>query len=123
MKNQIFELLDPSALREPERESRRAALAHRVPPPTLRGHYTGAPHFQPSPELVTAINISFAVQAPLLLTGEPGTGKTQVAYYLAWYFQIQNNLFTLDVRSTTTTSDLLYRFDTVAYFHAAQERR
>jgi len=55
------------------------------------------------------------------LTGEPGTGKTQVAHYLAWYFDIADNLFVLDVRSTTTVSDLLYRFDTVAYFHAAQD--
>ncbi|MCA9526423.1 MAG: efflux RND transporter periplasmic adaptor subunit, partial [Myxococcales bacterium] len=46
-----------------------------------------------------------------------GTGKTQVAHYVAWYFEVP--LFSLHVRSSTTASDLLYRFDTVAYFHAA----
>lgn len=116
-----FHLLDPSLSTEEEREGRRQALAGRTPPATLRSHRSGAPYFQPSPELVTAINIALTVQAPILLTGEPGTGKTQVAHYLAWYFQIEDSMFTLDVRSTTTTADLLYRFDTVAYFHAAQD--
>jgi MoxR-like ATPase len=122
MSPDAFYLLDPAVTDEEARAARRDALNLREPPPTLRGHAAGAPYFQPSADLVAAVNIALAVQAPLLLTGEPGTGKTQVAYYLAWYFQMEDNLFTLDVRSSTTTSDLLYRFDTVAYFHAAQER-
>lgn len=116
-----FHLLDPNACKVEERQARRLALAERIPPASLRSHRSGAPFFQPSQELVTAINIALTVQAPILLTGEPGTGKTQVGHYLAWYFQMEDNLFVLDVRSTTTTSDLLYRFDTVAYFHAAQD--
>jgi len=65
------------------------------------------------------VNVALAVGAPLLLTGEPGTGKTQVAHYLAWYFDLEEALFPLFVRSTTTAEDLLYRFDAVAYLHAA----
>jgi MoxR-like ATPase len=121
MKPHAFHLLDPDAISVDERRERARVLAGRQPPASLRSHRSGAPLFQPSPELVTAINIALTVQAPLLLTGEPGTGKTQVAHYLAWYFEIQDRLFVLDVRSTTTTADLLYRFDTVAYFHAAQD--
>lgn len=116
-----FQLVDPHCS-EQERQKRTHELATRSTSlPALRGHRAGAAKFQPSDELVTAINIAIAVQAPLLLTGEPGTGKTQVAHYLAWYFGIEDHLFTLDVRSTTTVGDLLYRFDTVAYFHAAQD--
>ena len=70
-----------------------------------------------------AVNIALSVGAPLLLTGEPGTGKTQVAHYLAWYFGLADTLFQLDVRSTTTTEDLLYHFDNVAYFHAAHDSK
>jgi MoxR-like ATPase len=121
MKPHVFHLLDPNALSVDERRQRARILAARKPPASLRSHRSGAPFFQPSPELITAVNIALTVQAPLLLTGEPGTGKTQVAHYLAWYFEIELNLFVLDVRSTTTTADLLYRFDTVAYFHAAQD--
>src|SRR5262249_21663342 len=45
----------------------------------------------------------------------------QVAYYLAWYFNLEEALFTLFVRSTTTAEDLLYHFDAVAYLHAAND--
>jgi MoxR-like ATPase len=100
-------------------EERRAALKSRKVPTTLGDHREAAPLFQPSEELVTAINVALAVGAPLLLTGEPGTGKTQVAHYIAWYFSAP--LLPLYVRSTTTSNDLLYHFDAVAYFHAAND--
>jgi MoxR-like ATPase len=117
-----FDLLDPKKDSDEERAARRSDLSTRVSTlETLRGHRQGASRFKPSDDLVSAVNIALAVHAPLLLTGEPGTGKTQVAYYLAWYFGIEDSLFSLDVRSTTTAGDLLYRFDTVAYFHAAQD--
>ncbi len=100
---------------------RHHAFAARSVPVNLGSHRSAARFFQPSPELVTAINVALKVGAPLLLTGEPGTGKTQVAFYLAWYFGIEENLFSLYVRSSTVAGDLLYRFDTVAYFHRSQD--
>ena len=112
-----FELLVPDD-RSPER---REALGQRILPPSLGSHREAAHHYQPDPDLVDAVNVALAVGAPLLLTGEPGTGKTQVAHYLAWYFGIEENLFPLFVRSTTTAEDLLYRFDAVAYLHAAND--
>jgi MoxR-like ATPase len=112
-----FELLVPEE-RTPER---RTALANRPIPPTLGSLRAAAPFFQPDAALVDAVNVALAVGAPLLLTGEPGTGKTQVAHYLAWYFEIE--LFPLHVTSTTTREDLLYSFDAVAYLHAASDPR
>lgn len=102
-------------------DTRRAALAGRVIPEAVGDHRAAAATFQPSGALCTAVNVALSVGAPLLLTGEPGTGKTQVAHWLAWYFGIADALFPLHVRSTTTASDLLYRFDAVAYFHAAND--
>ena len=110
-----FELLAP----EDRTPARRQALAERRLPEALGSHAAAAQHYQPDPDLVAAINVALAVGAPLLVTGEPGTGKTQVAHYLAWYFGVE--LFPLYVRSTTTAEDLLYRFDAVAYLHAAQD--
>jgi len=111
-----FELLDPQH-RSPD--ERRAALSQRTLPPTLGSHAEAAKHYQPDGALVDAINVALAVGAPLLLTGEPGTGKTQVAHYLRWYFEIP--LFPLYVRSDTTAEHLLYSFDAVAYLHAAND--
>ena len=113
----VFELLAPDD-RSP---ARRESLAQRVLPETLGSHRNAARHYQPDADLVDAINVALAVGAPLLLTGEPGTGKTQVAHYLAWYFDIEAHLFPLYVRSTTTAEDLLYRFDAVAYLHTAHD--
>ncbi len=110
-----FELLEP-ADRNPDR---RQALAQRTLPETLGSHRAAARHYQPDAGLVDAVNVALAVGAPLLLTGEPGTGKTQVAHYLAWYFEVE--LFSLYVRSSTTAEDLLYHFDAVAYLHAASD--
>lgn len=115
-----FMLLDPEAS-STTREERQRALSARAIPKSIGDHREGARFFQPDDALVTAINVALAVGAPLLITGEPGTGKTQVAYYLAHHFGIADKLFLLPVRSTTTASDLLYRFDAVAYFHAAND--
>lgn len=117
MNDNPFELLSPDD-RDPKR---REALAQRVIPASLGSHKEAAQHFQPDADLVDAVNVALAVGAPLLLTGEPGTGKTQVAFYLAWYFGLEDQLYSLYVRSTTTAEDLLYRFDAVAYLHAASD--
>lgn len=111
-----FTLLDPTT----PGADRAALLAARTLPPGLGSHREAARHYQPSAELVDAVNVSLALGAPLLLTGEPGTGKTQVAHYLAWYFG-GLPLHPLYVRSTTTAEELLYRFDAVAYLHAAND--
>lgn len=112
-----FHLLDPA---QPAGAGH-AALAARVLPPSLGNHREAARFYQPSPDLVDAVNVALAVGAPLLVTGEPGTGKTQVAYYLARQFGIEERLFSLQVRSSTTAEELLYSFDAVGYLHAAND--
>lgn len=113
----LFEILSPGD-RGP---ARRDALENRLLPATLGSHRECARHYRPSRELVDAVNVALAVGAPLLVTGEPGTGKTMVAHYLAWFFDIEEHLFPLYVRSTTTAEDLLYHFDAVRYFHMAND--
>jgi len=74
--------------------------------------------FIPGEQLATAINTSIALGEPLLITGEPGTGKTQTAYYAAYKLGIEPVIH-FQVKSDTTAHDLLYHFDTVRYFHDA----
>ncbi|HKO97007.1 MAG TPA: MoxR family ATPase [Pyrinomonadaceae bacterium] len=74
--------------------------------------------FIPGDQLEDAINTTIAVGEPLLITGEPGTGKTQAAYYVAYKLGIEPVIH-FQVKSDSTSSDLLYHFDSVRYFHDA----
>ncbi len=74
--------------------------------------------FIPGEALETAINTAIAVSEPLLITGEPGTGKTQSAYYTAYKLGIEPVIH-FQVKSDSTAKDLLYHFDTIRYFHDA----
>jgi len=96
----------------------RQRLEARTLPRALHNFAASAPFFQVDSPLETAMNMALAVGAPLLLTGEPGTGKTQVAWYLGWYFGIP--VFPYQVRSTSTADDMKYDFDAVAYLRNAQ---
>ncbi|MCI5150988.1 MAG: AAA family ATPase, partial [Candidatus Electrothrix sp. MAN1_4] len=77
-----------------------------------------ARRFVPGHELEDAINTAIAVNEPLLITGEPGTGKTTAAYYAAWKLGLGEVLH-FQVKSETVAKDLLYHFDTIRYFHDA----
>src|SRR3954447_10103617 len=98
----------------------RQRLESRRLPTALHNLAESAKFFQLDRRLETAINMALAVGAPLLLTGEPGTGKTQVAWYLGWYFGIP--VFPYQVRSTATADDMKYDFDAMAYLRNAQQK-
>lgn len=83
-----------------------------------RDHASEAGLFVPDKELEVAINTALCVGDPLLITGDPGTGKTQTAYYVAWKLNLGGVLH-FQVRSISTARDLLYSFDTVRYFQQA----
>ena len=100
-----------------------AALRERQVPLRLRDHWAAAELYEPSDELLAAVNAALVVGAPLLVTGQPGTGKTQLAYYLARKIRGDQPPYTLFVRSDSKADHLLYTFDAVAYFHAAYVER
>lgn len=76
-----------------------------------------AQYFVAGDKLADAINTAIAVGDPLLLTGEPGTGKTQAAYYAAYQLGVECIHF--QVKSDSTARSLLYDFDMVRYFRDA----
>lgn len=65
-----------------------------------------------------AVNAALAAQRPLLVRGEPGTGKSQLARAVASYLKRAYVAFTVDAR--TEARDLLYTVDTVARLAEAQ---
>ena len=68
-----------------------------------------------SPELRAAVNVALVLQQPLLLTGAPGTGKTEAADSVAWELGLP--LFTFRAKTTSTATDLFYRYDAMRHFH------
>ncbi|MCP4687588.1 MAG: MoxR family ATPase [Desulfobacterales bacterium] len=83
-----------------------------------RSFAADARRFVPGKRLDTAINTAIVVGEPLLVTGEPGTGKTQTAYYAAYKLNVEPVIH-FQVKSESAARDLLYHFDTVRYFHDA----
>jgi MoxR-like ATPase len=71
------------------------------------------------PSLVNAVNVALLLDRPLLLTGEPGTGKSQLAYSVAWELGFGEPL-KFETKSTSVARDLFYIFDTVGRFKSDQ---
>jgi MoxR-like ATPase len=77
--------------------------------------------YRASPDLQAAVTTALTLGMPLLLTGEPGSGKSRLAHSIAWELDLPLHEFV--VKSDTQARDLLYRFDTVGRFHASQTER
>jgi MoxR-like ATPase len=77
--------------------------------------------YQPSKELVNSVNVALALGQPLLLTGEPGTGKTQLAYHIAHFFSLGKPVL-YNAQTTSTATDLFYQYDALRHFQYAQNQ-
>jgi len=77
--------------------------------------------YRPDKGLIDAVNVALTLGQPLLLTGEPGTGKTQLAYSIAYELGFDTP-YKFETKSTTEGRDLFYSFDTLGRFHAASHK-
>jgi len=79
--------------------------------PAHFSQFTGTDTYIASDELRHSVNVAVALARPLLVRGEPGTGKTLLAEAIAEAEGI--DLITWHVKSTTRAQDGLYHYDTV----------
>ena len=75
--------------------------------------------YRPDPGLVAACNVALLLGQPLLLTGEPGTGKTQFANSLAHELGLGDPL-KFETKSTSDARELFYAYDALRRFQDAQ---
>lgn len=74
--------------------------------------------YMPDDGLVDAVNVALLLGQPLLLTGEPGTGKTHLAHHVAWQFGLP--ILEFETKSDHKAQDLFYIYNALKHFHAVQ---
>jgi MoxR-like ATPase len=73
--------------------------------------FSGSPDYVISEPLKNAVNVAIALKRPLLIRGEPGTGKTLLAHSIA--NGLEKRLIIWNIKSTTKAQEGLYVYDTV----------
>ncbi|MDR0949343.1 MAG: MoxR family ATPase [Lachnospiraceae bacterium] len=81
-------------------------------------NFTGTSDYVASEEMMASVNVAIALGKPLLIKGEPGTGKTMLAQSVAEALGMR--LIIWNIKSTTKAQDGLYEYDTIKRLYDSQ---
>jgi MoxR-like ATPase len=84
----------------------------------MRQRFTGTSNYVATDDLMVAVNASIALERPLLVKGEPGTGKTILAHEVAK--ALGRPIIEWHIKSTTKAQQGLYEYDAVARLRDSQ---
>ena len=84
----------------------------------MSARFTGTDNYVATDDLMMAVNAAVTLQRPLLVKGEPGTGKTQLAREVA--AALKRPFFDWAIKSTTKAQHGLYEYDAVSRLRDSQ---
>ncbi len=84
----------------------------------ISNEFNGTNEYVASEQLLNAVNVAITLSKPLLIKGEPGTGKTMLAEAVSK--ALGKKLIIWNIKSTTKAQDGLYMYDTIQRLYDGQ---
>ena len=104
---------------EENRRGKEKGQKFRIYTPTVKGEDDSEEEEEPLVNVIDAVNAALYLRRPLLVTGNPGSGKTSLAYAIAYELKL-GPVLTWPITARSTLKDGLYSYDAIARLQDSQ---